>query len=106
MLQDGDVESNPGSVDIAKLLFGSFNQGDSRFGQTAGLQCACNSLISVCWSSIKHVSVWKSWDLDHILNASDLMFKKLGLLLSLSLEELPNEVHMYGQKLQVSRLKN
>ena len=105
LLQDGDVESNPGPADITKLLFGSFNKGDSRFGQTSGLQCACNSLISVCWSSIKRVSVWKSWDLDHILNAGDLMFEKLGLLRSLSLEELPNEVHMYGQKLQVTRLK-
>ena len=58
-LVDGDVESNPGptTYDLLKVVQGSFHQGDPKFGQTAGIQCACNSLFSLCWSSIKRVTV-------------------------------------------------
>ena len=34
-----------------------------------------------------------------------MLFKELGLFQNLALDQLPNEVCMYGQKLQVSKLK-
>ena len=61
--------------------------------------------MSLCWSSVKRVSVWKPWDLDNILSMGDLLYKELGLLHSLALEELPNEVILHGQKLDVIKLK-
>ena len=45
---DGDVESNPGpTYVIEKAICGSYHQGDRRFGDTAGVQCACNSLYAL-----------------------------------------------------------
>ena len=50
----GDVESNPGpTYAIEKVISGSFHQGDARFGTTAGIQCACNSLFALCFSQVK-----------------------------------------------------
>ena len=38
LLQDGDIESNPGPFKASKVVLGSFNQGDVvRFGESAGI---------------------------------------------------------------------
>ena len=49
----GEVESNPGPAYAVekKAVMRSFHQGDRRFGDTAGIQYACNSLYALCWSS-------------------------------------------------------
>ena len=53
----GDVESNPGpTYCFEKVIQRSFCQGNPRFGRTAGVQCACNSLFALCWSQVKTVS--------------------------------------------------
>ena len=108
LLQDGDVESNPGPFHAMKVLLGSFNQGDVvRFGETAGTQCACNSLLAICWASIKRVSLWKTWDLDNVLDLGDILYKNIGgIQRSLSLEELPDNVELYGHHIQVLKLGN
>ena len=80
LIVDGDVESNPGPFNASKVVRGTFNQGNiQRYGDTAGIQCACNSLIAICWGTIKRVSIWKSWDLDNIIDLGDALFKKLGM---------------------------
>ena len=49
LLPDGDIESNSDPFRALKPIFGSFNQGDTAlFGNNAGIQCAYNSLISIC----------------------------------------------------------
>ena len=79
LLSDGDIESNPGpSYEIVKVVQGSFNQGHPQFGVTSGMQCACNSLFSICWSTVRRVALWKNTDLDYILINGDEIFKKLG----------------------------
>ena len=56
-----DVESNPGpTYDIENVIMGSFHQGDAKFGLTAGIQCACNSLYVLCWSHVKKVYRWNT----------------------------------------------
>ena len=46
----GDVELNPEPYEIIKSVQESFSQGNiALFGKTAGRQCACNALFSVCW---------------------------------------------------------
>ena len=66
LLSDGDIESNPGpTYEILKAVQGSFNQGHPQFG--SGMQCACNSLFSICWSTLRRVAIWKNTDLDYIL---------------------------------------
>ena len=75
LLVDGDIESNPGpTCNFLKVVQGSFHQGDTKFGHTAGVQCACNSLFAICWSVIKRVTVWSTYDLDYILANGDSIF--------------------------------
>ena len=37
----GDVELNPGPNMFQTVVQGHFHQGDTRFGETAGIQCTC-----------------------------------------------------------------
>ena len=65
----GDVELNPGPYEVIRSVQGRFNQGNvSLFGESAGCQCACNALFSICWLLIRKISSWAHRDLDHILN--------------------------------------
>ena len=52
-------------------VLGSYDQGDSRFGATAGVQCTCNSLFELYWSVICNVYQWQTFDLDHVLCKGD-----------------------------------
>ena len=63
LLEDDDIESNPGprSFKIAKFVHGSFHQGHVKFVETAGIQCACNALFALCWSTVKRVTMEKQW---------------------------------------------
>ena len=108
LLADGDVESNPRpTFKVQKLTFGIYNQGDvSKFGVTAGTQCASNSLVAICWSCIKRVGVWKSWDLDNILVHGDNLHKWIGKIRSVELNELPAEVKICDRPFQAIKLKN
>ena len=75
---DYDVELNPESYEIARSVQGSYNQVNvALFGETAGRQCACNVLFSICWSVVPHICNWKSVDLDYILVEGDKLCKSL-----------------------------
>ena len=108
LLADGDVESNPGptTYDVLKVVQGSFHQGHPKFGQTAGIQCACNSLFTLCWSSIKRVAVWITSDLDHVLESGDCLYKSLNTNNILSVDDLPQNVTVEGCALRTTMLKN
>lgn len=58
----------------------TFHKGDGLFGETAGVQCACNSLFALCWSRILKNSIWQSLDLDHMLVEGDKLYKTLNTL--------------------------
>ena len=69
LIQSGDVEINPGpsTYTILKSVTGSFHQGNSRFGTSAGSQCLCNALYAIGYSVYKRVGLWSKSDLDDIL---------------------------------------
>ena len=108
LLIDGDIESNPGPCPykLQKSIQGTFHQAHPKFGETSGIQCACNSLFAICWSSIKRVSIWKSWDLDYVLEHGDALFKDNNILRPLSVEELPETILINGHVLKVEMLSN
>ena len=107
LLTDGDVESNPGpTFKILKVIQGSFHQGHPKFGHTAGIQCACNSLYALCWSTIKRVSVWTTSDLDYVLENGDSLFKSINTNMALNVDELPVNVNIEGRSLDVILLEN
>ena len=104
---DGDVESNPGpTYNLLKSLSASYNQGHQKFGNTAGVQCACNSLFAICWSKIRKVTIWKVLDLDTILENGDQLYKELNKHGLLGVEDLPNTVVIYEQSFSVEMLSN
>ena len=79
LLLGGDIETNPGpTYAVDKVVLGTFHQGDQRFGETVGVQCACNSLYALWWSEIRQVSIWKPGDFDHILFEGDILYKSLN----------------------------
>ena len=89
----GDVETNPGpTVNVTKLVKASFHQGNGMFGDTAGMQCVCNALFSICWSKMKQLGCWQTADLDYILMKGDELYKSLDLLRYLSFDDLPRQL--------------
>ena len=51
-----DIESNPEPYDLLKSVQGNFSQGNvDMFGETAGHQCACNALFSICRSLVRKI---------------------------------------------------
>ena len=88
---------------MVKSVQGNFNQGNvALFGDTAGKQCACNALFSVCWSVVRKVSIWKSYDLDNILIEDDKIYKFLNKDDLLSVDELPKRIKIYNRNIDIN----
>ena len=80
---------------VLKSVLGSFNQASvSRFGNTAGIQCACNALYSLFWSYIRPVEVWTTQDLDKILIEGDQLYKSLNTNMYLNVDEIPTKINV------------
>ena len=75
-----DTDINAVSYRIVSSFLGSYQQGDSRFGATAGVQSACNSLFALCWSVILNVCQWHTFDLNFVLCEGDSNCKQLHTL--------------------------
>ena len=110
LLLDGDIESNPGppvdsvTFKIEKAVLGSFHQGHSKFGSSSGIQCSCNALYAICFSLMKKVSIWKSWDLDYILENGDAVFTVIGIPRALSMNELPQNIMIENHNIEIEML--
>ena len=72
----------------------------------AGIQCACNSLYALCWSTIKRISVWTTSDLYYVLENGDSLFKSINTNMALNVDELPVNVNIEGHSLDVILLEN
>ena len=58
---------------IASSVLGSYHQGGSKFGTSAGVQCACNSLLDWCWSTMPNVNQWQAFHLEQNLCEDNLI---------------------------------
>ena len=86
---------------------GSFHQENRElFGETAGIQCAYNSLYALCWVQIKQIFHWGKSDLDHILAEGDCLYKILGTLDMLSADQLPGLVKMFNHNIPVRYVRH
>ena len=76
-----------------KIVSGNFNQGCSNiFGYSAGKQCSCITLTSVCWTTVRKVTIWKNFDLDFILRKGDKVYKDVNIDRYLNVDELPTKI--------------
>ena len=71
-------------------------QSHPKFGETADMPCACNEMLAVCWSNVRKISCWSSFDFDHVLDLGDNLFKNLGLNRYLDTSDLPEHVSLDG----------
>ena len=79
---------------LCKVVQGSFNQGNSMFGERAGIQCACMPLFAISYSTLKEVNRWDQFDLDIILINGDALYKRLRRQILLTVEDLPRNFKM------------
>ena len=105
------VETNPGLRNFAinKVVQESHHQGDMRYGEdSAGRQCTANAHFAIVFSAIKSVRLWKSFDLDNVLEQGDKIFKDVcnarGVLEALVNDELPLNLQIEGASISVTRL--
>ena len=104
LLIAGDIESNPGPYTLNKVIEGGFHQGDKRFGNTAGSQCMCNALWSICYSQLKCVRYWKEWDINRILELGNDLYVTLGYTdQHLSLSDLPPSINSNSKVIDIQR---
>ena len=90
----GDVELNSGLYEIIRSVQGSLNQGNvALFGETAGRQCACNALFSICLSVVCDICNLKS--ADYILDDDDKLHKSLNCRDYLNVDQLPRQVNIF-----------
>jgi len=85
-----------------KIVQGTFHQGNSRFGYSAGIQCFCNTLVSLCYTKFRTITTWKTHDLDYILNEGDFNFKRLGFTESPFVDQFPKIIKIEGQECNVN----
>ena len=91
---------------VSKSVSGTFNQGNAQFGDTAGRQCACNSLFAVFWSKIRNVRDWRTSDLDNtLIIEGDKTYKSLNTQLYLSVDDLPNMIQVNGFNMDINLLE-
>ena len=91
---------------VSKAVLGSFNQANEDwFGNTAGTQCSVNCLYAHFWSNFRHVSNWKTADLDKILIEGDKLYKQLNTNCYLSVDEMPRFIETNGIITDINFLK-
>ena len=89
---------------IEKCVQGSFSQSHLKFGETAGIQCACNALLAVCWATVCKVSCWLTIDLDHVLDLGDNLFKHLEFNKYLDASDLQQQIVLGGFSCSITKL--
>ena len=92
------------SYTIEKCVQGSFSQSHLKFGETAGIQCACNALLAVCWATVCKVSCWLAIDLDHVLDLGDNLFKHLEFNKYLDASDLQQQIVLGGFSCSITKL--
>ena len=105
-MKDGNIDSNPGppTYTILKSVTGSFNQASTIFGETAGRQCVCNSLIAIARSIIRRVGIWTKENLNHILHQGDALYKSLGTAEYLTVEDIPDLIEVRDCQYRIAKL--
>ena len=81
LTQEG-IESNigPRNCAIKKAVQASRHQVHFKYEESTGMQCTSNAYISVVFSVIKNINLWKSLDLDCLLEQGNRIFKLVGVL--------------------------
>ena len=91
---------------IIKVVLAIHHQVDVGYGTSRGIQCSCMSLIPLSWTLFKSPGLWGKFDLDCILGKGDQLFKFIGKLRYLGIEDLPQEFLIENSLINVQFLEN
>ena len=100
---------------ILKAVQGSFHQGNSMFGDSAGKQCACCSLLAISFTVIRTPGYWNKDDLDFVVKEGDNTYKTVAchtigpvsdLPINLSVPDLPRNIPILGSNIRIAYLKD
>ena len=61
--------------DVGKIIQGSCYQGTSKHKSTLSSKNLITTVISLCWSVLRKMSLWYSNDLDHIISMGEIILK-------------------------------
>ena len=75
------------------------------FGENAGKQSAAMTLFSICWTKVRRISLWKSFDLDYVLHKGDAIFKSINVNRTLNIEDLPEKVSVENSCFNIRVIK-
>ena len=56
------------------------------------MQYTSNAYFAIIFSAIKSIDIWKTFDLDYILEQGDNIFKEVGVYQPLAVDELPHDI--------------
>ena len=60
LVTSGDIETNPGPINLRQVVLASFNQGNvTIFGPQAGTQCMYMASTAILYSYLKSPSQWE-----------------------------------------------
>ena len=68
------------------------------------MQCTSNAYFAIIFSAIKSIDIWKTFDLDYILEQGDNIFKQVGVYQLLAVDELPHDTSIEGTQVSAKIL--
>ena len=68
------------------------------------MQCTSNAYFAIIFSAIKSIDIWKTFDLDYILEQGDSIFKQVGVYQPLAVDELPHDISIEGTHVSAKML--
>ena len=60
------------------------------------MQCTSNAYFAIILFAIKSIDIWKTFDLDHILEQRDNIFEQVGVNQPLAVDELAYNISIKG----------
>ena len=93
------------NMKLEKVVQGNFNQSNEMFEENAGKQSAAMTLFSICWTKVRRISLWKSFDLDYILHKGDAIFKSINVNGTLHVEDLPEKISFENSHFHIRVVK-
>ena len=94
------TEPNPGPQ-FAKIVTGSFNYGNLKFGYVAGKQFSAICLYSFSFSMVKDVKCWTGETLYSKVEHGTTLYKSIGKDEFLGVEDLPNVVNIFDLSVNI-----
>ena len=91
---------------IMKVVQATHQPGDIRYGMSREIQCSSISLMSICWTLFKSVSIPDFFNLDCILQKGDILFKSLNNYKHLGMKDLSQEIFVENSSINIEFLNN